>query len=253
MSFEIVSILPKISQLYKLPNTKERFDKYLYMLQGGKKQDLVLPIAGFNPMGNKLVVDKLEQLVNLNAEDIAQHELFKINKTFTIKDDQTIQVGINLVDDIGGAWSNYYTTDYTSKFEINSLLKRNFCAPYFWTSETISEAIIQRRIHEYVYRTLFWILNGKPETVKELMEQEVFVSTHANLQLNDFQNDIKYDDATYEGFEIFYKIHKDSTEYSLKFNLFYGDKASEELNYTCYGVNEINGFDYARFLSLKSN
>jgi len=250
MKFEIVNTLDKVKELYTLPKTKERFDKYLFLLQGQRQNELILPIAGFNPMGNQRATEKLDQLISLNAEGIAQEELVKINETFQIKDDSTIQVGINLVDDVGGAWSNYYTMDYASKFEFESLLKRSFCTPYFWTSEIFSEHIIQVRIREYVYRTLFWILNGKPETVYELMQQEIFINKNSNLHGDDKTNVHPSIDKAYKSFENIYKAYKDSKEYGLKFNLFYGDTASRQLAYLCYGVNEVTGFDYARFLSM---
>mgnify|MGYP006924541351 CR=1 FL=1 len=37
MSFQILKIIDTISQLYYLPLSMERFQKYLYLLQGEKK------------------------------------------------------------------------------------------------------------------------------------------------------------------------------------------------------------------------
>ena len=245
MKFELVNILQKISELYKLPKTKERFDKYLFILQGNTKDELLLPIAGFNPMGNELATNQLEQLIQLNAEDIAGDEILKINSTLNTNDNRTIQVGLNLVDDVEGSWSNYYTTDYKSKFEIESLLKRNFCTPHFWTNEILTEEIIRQRVRAYIYRTLFWIKNKKPETLADCLEQEIYVQTHSSNNTNSFE------EHNFSEIEKFYQKHFKSADYNLKFNFFYGDQASKQLEYSQYGIKEKDGFEYAKFISQK--
>ena len=245
MKFEIIKLLHKINDLYKLPKGKERFAKYLYLLQGDTKNDLLLPIGGFNPMGNELASYKLGQLIKLKAEDVAQKELLRINASLKNDSNRIIQVGLNLVDDVEGSWSNYYTTDYTSKFEIEPLLKRNFCTPYFWTNETITEEMIIERVREYVYRTIFWITNRKPETLCEFMEQEIYV------QINSKENSHKLEERHFFELQQIYKKHINSTDYNLKFNFFYGDKVSKLLAYSFYGIIEKDGFQYAKFIADK--
>lgn len=247
MRFEIVKVLDKIQELYKLPKSSERFDKYLYMLQGEfkKENDLLLPITGFNPMGNKLACSKLEKLIALKAEEIAEEELLKINRALEINDNSVIQVGLNLVDDIEGSWSNYYTADYTSKFEIASLLKRKFCTPYFWTSETISEETIIQRVRAYIYRTVFWIKNGKPETLLDFLGQEIYVCKKSKEKSDELEGD------KFSEIENLYNQHFNSIDYNLKFNFFYGDNASKSLGYPIFGVKEKEGFHYAKFISKR--
>ena len=242
MKFEVVQILDRIKELYKLPRNKQRFDKYLFMLQGSSKDDLLLPIAGYNPMGKELAVTKLDELIQLNAEEIAKAEVEKINQSINSNVDRTIQVVINLVDDVEGSWSNPATTDYSSKFEIEPLIKRNFCTPYFWTSEDYSEKLIARRIREYVFRTIHRIKNGIPKTLKQAFEQEAFVQSmvmdpkeHATI--HDFSK-----------IEKFYIEHKNSDDYNLKFCFFYGDRDAESLAYPTFDIRENEGFDYVKFL-----
>jgi len=63
MIFEALKVLHKIKQLYELPRTKKRFDKYLLLLQGPEKKEMILPIASFNPMGKELAMEKLNRLI----------------------------------------------------------------------------------------------------------------------------------------------------------------------------------------------
>lgn len=243
MKFEALQVIHQIKALYELPRTKERFERYLYLLQGDSKDEMILPIALYNPMGKELATNQLQQLINLNAEDILANELEKINSTLNKNDNHIIQVAINLADDIEGAWSNHYTTDYKSKFEIASLLKRNFCIPIFWTSETLNKELISQRIKEYLYRTIFVVNHNIPETLEESFKQEVFVQSHLD------HTSIKWNKNDFLAIQKLYVEERESTDYSLKFNFFYGDKAAKELGYTCYGTKVNEGFEYSKFMS----
>ncbi|MEZ5043417.1 MAG: hypothetical protein R2828_26205 [Saprospiraceae bacterium] len=75
MKFELLKVLDNILDLYKLPRNKERFDKYLYLLQGANKDEMILPIAAFNPMGKELALTKVEALLALDAEILVEKYL----------------------------------------------------------------------------------------------------------------------------------------------------------------------------------
>lgn len=242
MKFELVYILEKIKALYELPRSRERFDQYLSILQGESADELVLPIAGYNPMAKEAAVGHLEQLISLEAEKIAAQQLEEVNQSLFWKEEGVFQVVINLIDDVEGAWSNRYATDYTSKFELAPLIKRNFCTPCFWTSETLTEQLIIQRVRTYIYRTLYWLENGSPATLYECLKQESWVLAHTN----DAPDLTAEEKAVIEPF--FYK-HKTSQDYSLKFNFFYGDKAAASLGYAAYGMPDFAGFKYATYFS----
>jgi len=243
MKFKLIPILDKMEAFYKLPRTRERFVKYLSMLQGNTKGDMILPIAGYNPMAKETILLKIEELKNLNAEAIIEKELQKINDSLKDKSRREIEVVLNLSDDIGGAWSNYYTTNYSSKFELNALVTRNFCAPYVWTSESYSEELIAQRTKEYVFRTFFWLNKTKPKKLEGFLKQEVFVQSNSNRS----NQKLKYNDFT--KIEKFYLEHSKSDDYNLIFNFFLGDKASESLGYATFGMKQNEGFEYAKYLS----
>jgi len=245
MKFKLIKVLPKIRDLYKLPRTKKRFDTYLQLLQGESKSDMILPIAGYNPMGKELATEKIEQLIHLKAEALVEKELQTINKIIPTKDKRIIQVAINLIDDVEGAWSNQYATDYKSKFELATLVKRNFCTPCFWTSETLTESIISKRVREYLYRTLFCIEKGPPKTLAACLEQEIYVQTNSN------EDGVSMGENDFSEIEKLYELFSESTDYAIKFNFFYGDKVSKQLAYPLYGVKEMEGFKYAKFRSKK--
>ncbi|MFK7923803.1 MAG: hypothetical protein AB8H47_17720 [Bacteroidia bacterium] len=243
MQFKLVPILDKMEALYNLPRNRERFDAYLSMLQDPRNSEMILPIAGYNPMGAELVSSKVRELQSLQAEALIAKELQRINNHISSNAKRVIEVVINLADDIGGAWSNFYTTDYSSKFDIGAIIKRDFCTPYFWTSESYSEELIVQRTREAAYRTLFWLEHAKPQSLQDFLEQEVYVLLNSSEQQRDWVED--------EFFELeqYYLKNAASEDYNLIFNFFYGDEASQSLQYTAYGLTEMAGFNYAKYLA----
>ena len=246
MKFALLPILEKMQNLYQLPLNRGRFEQYLFMLQGKQKNDMILPISGYNPMAKEHVLLKLNELQALDAEQIIQGELDKINTHLNSKEDRTIQVVINLADDIGGAWTERFTTDFSSKFEIQAFIKRNFCAPYFWASETYTKELIIERIREYVYRTLHVVHKGKPTTLRDHVEQEIYVQFRSN-------NTSQISEDNYSEIEKFYLQNADSEDYNLIFNFFYGDEASESLAYKTYGIGKDAGWAYVKFIAQQKN
>ncbi len=154
--------------LYSIPRSPARFQEYLSLLQGGKKGDLNLPISGFNPMAKEHILQKLAELKELSAEQIITDTVEGINRTFSEEEpNTTFRMVLNLADDLKGAWTNRYTTDYDSKFKINALVNRAFCTPYFWTSEIYTEQLIRTRTLECIFRTINWVQHPKPKTLKD--------------------------------------------------------------------------------------
>ncbi len=192
MQFRLIPILNQIEQLYQAPKNRARFEEYLYLLQGNSKEDLILPIAGYNPMAGKKALHKLKALQDVQAENIAQDCIDRINEE--VKDLAAIEfkLVLNLVDDVGGAWSNFYVTDYKNKFEADALTKRRFCTPLFWTSENYTTNLILKRIEAAIFRTIYNFKYGKLTSLQSLLEQEIYVqqsikTNQTEIDKNEFQ------------------------------------------------------------------
>lgn len=232
MPFYPLSTLPEMQEIYRLPRSPERFTRYLALLQGGTKADLRLPISGFNPMANAYAAGRLDELIDLDAPGILTTELSRINALPAAQKVPATGVGLNLADDLGGAWTNRPTTDYASKFTLNALVSRNFCAPFFWTSEPFSQAMIAQRIREYALRTIYWYQHGKPQTLKEHVLQENYALSTASPEIQSAGIVVPTHLA---GF--FAEDHA-STDDHLIFAFLYGDAAAEPLGYKTYGVKQ---------------
>ncbi len=241
MQFEPIPILSKIRALYDMPRSKERFDKYLYLLQGIEKEDMILPIASFNPMGNQVASAQLNKLIELGAESILNEVIDETNDNINI-DNRVIQVAINLVDDVEGSWSEHYTTDYKSKFEFVNLLNRGFCTPIFWTSEVLSEINIRERIIEYLRRTMFWVENGQPQSLQDCLDQEVYVQSGLDNSSALNESELKF-------LKGFLKQYGQTQDAILIYNFFYGDEGSENLSYIKCCIKRNGGFEYSKYLA----
>ena len=244
MKFILRPILKEMRDLYRIPPSRERFDSYLFLLQGNSKDDMKTPVAGYNPMGKEVVTDKLDALIQMNAEGLAALEIEAFNSINVDKDKSVFEVVLNLADDLGGAWSHRFMTDYSTKFQIAPLLKRRFCTPYFWTSEEHDEQSIKERIRAYLYRTSFQIKKGVPKSLKDHIQQEVYVSRKVGIK-----NQRPSLDAIKESYT-FYIENADSEDYGLIFNFLYGDEVSESLGYKEYGCDEGAGMQLIKHLAL---
>lgn len=243
MQFELIPILSVMEELYETPRSPARFQEYLAKLQGGTKGDMALPIGGFNPMAKEHILEKIHELQALQAEELIGEVLAELNTKQSSKEAITIKVVLNLADDLKGGWTNHYTTDFDSKFKINALVVRNFCTPYFWTSEDYTATSIERKTLEYAYRTIYWKQNEKPKTLANHFAQEVFVQQQVG------NSEAPIDASDFREMEELYQAFKDSDDYSLLFNFFYGDEASASLGYATFGVEERAGFRYASLVA----
>jgi hypothetical protein len=237
MNFELVPVIDVMLGLYSKPRSIERFKEYIATLQGNSKDDMELPISGFNPMAKEHVIAKLNELRSLHAENLMRECVSKIEW----KGDRNLKVVLSLMDDLKGGWTNRFTSDYKSKFELSGLISRNFVTPVFWSSENYSTALVFERTLEYCYRSIYWLQHPKPRTLRDHLLQEKFVCDHVlrSLQAIDLS-----------GLQKFYDEHKNSEDPVLISCFLYGDAANESLGNKAYGIRqEFAGFTFARYVS----
>jgi hypothetical protein len=223
IQFELLPTIDIMVHLYEQPRDAARFQAYLKLLQGDKKSDLTLPISGFNPMAKPHLLEKLSELKAIQAETIIEKTLFDLNQRVKlVKKSLVFKVALNVLDDWKGGWTNRFTSDYDSKFKINALVKRQFCTPIFWSSEPYSEVLVRQRTLESAFRTIYWLQNPKPITLKDHVEQEKWVAHQSNLLF------YQKSEPRFAKPDLFIK-HWESDSYHLIFNFLYGDEASESL------------------------
>jgi hypothetical protein len=237
MKFELVPVIDLMLELYGKPRDSGRFKEYISKLQGNSKGDMELPISGFNPMAKEHVSEKLHELKAQHAEDIMRECIATIDH----KGEGTFKVVLNLMDDLKGGWTNRFTSDYQSKFQLSGLISRKFITPVFWSSENYSADLIEQRTLDYCYRSTYWLQNRKPRTLREHLLQEKFVCDHVPHRAP------VVDESKLMSF---YQDHAQSDDPVIISSFFYGDKANESLGNKAYGITEeFAGFKFARYIS----
>ena len=245
LQFELLPTVDLMLGLYSQPRSPERFQNYLKLLQGDSKGDLVLPIGNFNPMAKEHVVEKLQELKIMKAEQLIAKTLSDLNKTTTSsKENSVFKVALNVADDLHGGWTNKYTVDYDSKFKFNALFERQFCVPILFASETFTEELIIQRTKEYCFRSVNWLTHPKPKTLKQHVDQEAFVATwdkHFEMLSKEI----------FQKLDSFYNLHQNTDRYDVIFNFFYGDTVCKTLNFPLHNVEkDFGGFKYACNLTI---
>lgn len=244
--FELSPIIDAMIALYQQPRTTERFQEYLKILQGNSKDDMLVPIGNYNPMAKEHVLEKLFEMKKLNAEQLVSETIAEINKKAAAGSTGKFKVSIALADDLKGAWTNHYTTDYDSKFKLNALVTRNFCTPLFWSSEEYTPELIQKRTLEACLRTMYWLNAPKPVTLADHIKQEVFVAEKSFSKKTIVSCDL-------EMLNEYFNQHKETDRYEIIFNFLYGDTACKQLEFPVFGIKDgFAGFKYAQLLSIKN-
>ncbi|MTB52113.1 hypothetical protein [Lewinella sp. W8] len=237
MTFTLFPILDWMADLYAQPISRDRFKAYLEKLQGSSRGDLEVPIMAYNPMARAHVAESLEALRALDAEAIVRRAVGGLALLPEVEVE--VRVVINLADDVGGGWTNRYATDYAATFRTSALVKRRFCTPHFWTSETYSPALIEERAVAAAARFAYGYAHGQPVSLRQHLEQEQYVAGVAGLEGGELPPAVaRHAEA-----------HQDSEDHALIFNFFYGDEASDSLGYRTFGMPAFAGFRYAAQLA----
>ncbi len=243
MKFQLRPILSEIKDLYSKPISTARFKEYIAKLQGDTNADLALPISGFNPMAKDHILEKIDELEKIDAEKLIEDTIHELNSKQNTSTNEKCLVVLNIADDLKGGWTNYYATDFDSKFKLNAFVSRKFCVPYFWTGESYSEEIIKNRTIEYLRRTLYRLSNPQPKTLEEHLEQEIYA---AAIKTN---TPLPHEKTYFKKIEDYYTKNKKSEKYDRIFNFFYGDEGSESLGYKKYGIAKPSGYDLAKIIA----
>ncbi|WP_160716789.1 hypothetical protein [Chitinophaga solisilvae] len=241
MNFELLPVVDAMLAIYVLPAGMDRFQQYLQLLQGNTPGDMLVPAGGFNPMGKKQTAAQLQLLRSLQAERIMAATLDTLNGG--PENGPVFKVALNLADDLHGAWTHHFTTDYDNRFKLSGLIARNYATVVFWTSETYSEELIRRRTLESCHRTRYRISHPPSQTLQEHVAQELYVASQVNYHETHCMADFSL-------LHEFYTAHAADTDYSIIFDFLYGDEAAAGLNYAQYGIEgEKAGLHYIRHLA----
>jgi hypothetical protein len=237
MTIEFLPLLQIMREVYALPRGMERFQQYLQTATGGT-DDLALPILSFNPMAKARVVEQVEALLAMGAEDAAVGAAREAEAR--LRDvPGALKTGLELADDLGGGWTNRYLTDAGHRFPERIDRKRAFATALLWVSETPSLEQVRQEVLGAVYRILYRRRLGPAKTLREMLRQEAWVARFAGLPVPDAAEDVA---AHRERIA----PYLDTGAYPEAFACIYGDEAAVSVGYAPLGLPAWAGFTVAR-------
>ena len=244
MRFELVPVLEKLRELYTLPRGPERFGAYIHLTVGGaqKTADVALPpLVMANPMAKESVLTFVEAWLELGAESVAAEVLEEATTRLealpfarTVNTVNTVKVGLTVLDDAGGGWTNRTMND-AARFQTGkSITKTGWVSVNLWTSETPSSKELRRVVLEAAHRAA-QAQQGDPHTLGEMMRQEGLASAFAGRTVTLDAEDLEYSRAAVEP-------HRSSTQQPTVIACLYGDDAARACGYAPLGLSKNAGF-----------
>lgn len=246
MKLEFVRLLQLQRDLHNIPRGWERFSRYLETMLNAEASDIeLLPFAIVNPMGKEHVCEMLDTLLTMDASAIAAGAIANLDDRFEDLPG-TFKVGLVLVDDRMGGWTNRYTTEFSTRFEIQPNLKWGWLSAVLWTSETPSPQTVRQETLAAVYRAVYVRRHGFARTLQEMLHQEGYVMAMADCR----EPYLEAEDIAYTR-EVLAPLLQ-SRDYPIAIAGLFGDRAARALGYPPMGLSDRAGFALALHDALQN-
>ena len=242
MNLEFHSLLPVQREIYAIPGGLNRFRRYLLTMIDAKEGDLRLPLAEMNPMGKDHVPALIDAYLALGAEELAAKTVHEMAAE-TAAVPGNFKVGLVVVDDAKGGWTNRYTTEFNHCFREQALWKRGWLVALLWTTEPPSAERILTEVRAVAYRAAYVAQHGQARTLREMLAQEGAVQAWAGGP-----------SQSPHAAEIAFTRDLiapllDAADMPTILSVLFGDPAARELGYTPLGLEDRAGLLLARVMA----
>jgi hypothetical protein len=247
MKFELVPILEKLRDLYLIPRGPDRFQAYIDLATGGAtatKDIPYPPLITVNPMAKEHALEFVESWISLGAEEVARTVLEEANvRLESVPFERTVKVGLSVLDDLKGGWTNRTFND-AARFKVGESLEKTgwVCVP-LWTSEIPNLEALRPVVLESAFRAAYVVQHDDPKTLREMMAQEGAVAAFASRSLEFDRLESQHEELEYSRAVI--APHLDSMHQPTVIACLYGDEAAKELGYPPLGLSKSAGFQLA--------
>ena len=240
MPFELVSTLEALRGVYRVPIGPARFQAYLAAAIGRAQtaREVALPpLVSANPMAKAQALARVEGWLALGAEDAARGVLEQANAEFgTALFPQTVKVGLSLLDDVGGGWTNRFIND-AARFGVGGVLKHSgWVSVVLWTSQVPDLDELRLVVGEAICRAAHAAQHGDPPTLAAMLEQEGRAAAWAKRAPTFDADELAYTRAVIAP-------HLLSTDQPTRVACFYGDAGAQAWGYPPLGLSENAGVE----------
>jgi hypothetical protein len=247
MKFIAEPMLAALLEVYRIPPGKERFDAYVKAATGGatRAADVACPpLVLANPMAKEHANLQLETWLELGAEAELEMLLEKANKTFsTLEFEPLVHVGLTLVDDLKGGWTDSILTDWGLRFPEKINLSW-VCVP-LWTKYPQTLEILRTSTKMAIARFVWQAQHGTAQTLREMLAQEGHAQAFAGAKVGMPREDLAYTQAVLETL-------LENTEKPTQLAALYGDDAAKRVGYPALGLSGDAGFELALATALSN-
>ncbi len=234
MILEFVPLLQVQRDLHRMPRGWERFRAYLQTLVDPEAKDLKLPLSAMNPMGKDHVPTLLDQYLAFDADGLAARAVAEAESRLSNVEGE-FKVGLVIVDDSMGGWTNRYSNELTARSGSKPLHRRGWITGTLWTSETPSEQATREETLTAVYRAAHIQQHGFAATLREIMAQEGYAMAMAGCSKPSLdEDDLEYTRAVIAP-------NLDTKDYPVVITSLFGDAAAASLGYAPPGLSERAG------------
>jgi hypothetical protein len=239
MNIEFVPLLQIQRDLYSLPKGPERFRAYLKTMVNSDGSDVRLPpLVAMNPMGKNHVPDLLDSLLAMDTETAAaQASAEAVSRFATTSGD--MKLGLVIVDDLMGGWTNRYFSEFFHRFEGPSAYRRGWMSAWIWSSETPTLQALREEVMGVVFRMAYVIEHGAALTLADMLAQEGHVMAMAGCS-----------DPSLEASDLDYtrevlQPYLEATDLPTLIPCLFGDRAAHALGYPPQGLSHRAGLALA--------
>jgi len=245
MRVTYLPVLQILRELYLQPRDMQRFRRYIASLTDGS-DDVVLPIGLANPMAKEHAVVKIDELLAIGADEVGAQAAAEADARLRrVAADVVIKASVVLVDDVGGGWTNRFTSEASVRFPGRGALKRPFATALAWTSESPTAEQIWLEMLAAIYRVAYHQRRGLPRSLAAMLDQEGLVGVFAGAE-------VTLAAAQLGAARTIIAALGADPPYPTVFAAMYGDAAAEQLGYRPLGLPARAGFEVALAAALES-
>ncbi len=240
MKFVAEPMMNILLEVYRVPPGKERFDAYINAAIAGatRASDVACPpLVMANPMAKDHANQQLEVWLELGAEEELIRILEEANQTFSnLEYDQVVHVGLTLVDDLKGGWTDSILTDWGLRFP-EKINPSWVCVP-LWTKYPQTLEILRTNTKMAIGRFIWQAQHGAPSTLREMLAQEGYAQAFAGEKVGMPREDLAYTQAVLEPL-------LENTDKPTQLAALYGDDAAKHVGYPALGLSDDAGLELA--------
>jgi hypothetical protein len=245
MRFVAQPMLAALLEVYRIPPGKDRFDAYIKTTIAGatRARDVACPpLMIANPMAKNHANQQLETWLALGADEELEVLLEQANKTFaSLEFTSPVHVGLTLVDDLKGGWTDSILTDWGLRFP-EKMNPSWICVP-LWTKYPQTLEILQSNAKMAIARFVWQAQHGKATILREMLAQEGYAQAFAGKNVSLPREDLAYTQAVLEPL-------LENTDKPTQLAALYGDDAAKRVGYPGLGLSDDAGLELALANSL---